>query len=335
MAFSRKKKEKGKSGTLVKSTVATFKALEKSDNKSKQEKLGSEGSSYVHAIKEVFYPESRLEPDTAAGDALAGEILASDIMPLVFTHLEVLSFEARKDLVLVFGNLVRRKNGNTYVWVDYFEHNLSLLDSLVGGYENNEIATTCGHLLRLCIEYESLARHVLFAPAFFNFFGYVENCEFDVASDAFATFKDLLTKHKVMCADFLEKNYDAVFQNYTKLLHSTNYVTRRQSLKLLGELLLDRANFNVMTKYISEQENLKLMMNLLRDRSKNIQFEAFHVFKVFVANPNKARPILEILVKNKDKLIAYLDTFQNDKEDEQFADEKAFLLKQIDQLPSS
>lgn len=35
-----------------------------------------------------------------------------------------------------------------------------------------------------------------------------------------------------------------------------------------------------MTKYISKPENLKLMMNLLRDKSPNIQFEAFHVFKV-------------------------------------------------------
>lgn len=50
--------------------------------------------------------------------------------------------------------------------------------------------------------------------------------------------------------------------------------------QLLGELLLDRANFTVMTKFIGNPDNLKLMMNLLRDKSKNIQFEAFHVFKV-------------------------------------------------------
>lgn len=57
-------------------------------------------------------------------------------------------------------------------------------------------------------------------------------------------------------------------------------MTKRQSLKLVGEILLDRTNFNVMTRYISSEENLKTMMNLLRDKSKNIQFEAFHVFKV-------------------------------------------------------
>ena len=60
--------------------------------------------------------------------------------------------------------------------------------------------------------------------------------------------------------------------------HPTTHVCTH--VQLLGELLLDRANFSVMSKFISNPENLKLMMNMLRDKSKNIQFEAFHVFKV-------------------------------------------------------
>lgn len=67
---------------------------------------------------------------------------------------------------------------------------------------------------------------------------------------------------------------------YNTLIVSNNYVTKRQSLKLLGEILLDRANYTIMTRYIASEANLKLMMNFLRDRSRNIQFEAFHVFKV-------------------------------------------------------
>ena len=58
--------------------------------------------------------------------------------------------------------------------------------------------------------------------------------------------QELLTKHKMLAADFLEANFERVFSgHYQKLLHSDNYVTRRQSLKLLGELLLDRHNFSV------------------------------------------------------------------------------------------
>jgi len=58
------------------------------------------------------------------------------------------------------------------------------------------------------------------------------------------------------------------------------------------------------------------------------------VFKVFVANPNKPAPILNILCKNKEKLIGFLSNFHNDKEDDQFTDEKAFLIKQIQSLPN-
>ncbi len=124
---------------------------------------------------------------------------------------------------------------------------------------------------------------------------------------------------------------------YQGLVQSQNYVTKRQSLKLLGEILLDRANFNVMTRYISSKENLQMVMNTLRDRSKNIQFEAFHVFKVsrataalpqallmmiparlqvFVANPNKPPPITAVLTNNKDRLLVFLREFHNDRDGE-------------------
>jgi len=63
--------------------------------------------------------------------------------------------------------------------------------------------------------------------------------------------------------------------------------------------------------------------------------------QVFVANPNKPAPIAAILRRNKDKLLVFLSSFHNDKEDEQFnvrplgsialmsQDEKQFLLAQI------
>jgi hypothetical protein len=117
---------------------------------------------------------------------------------------------------------------------------------------------------------------------------------------------------------------------YNVLIMSNNYVTKRQSLKLLGEILLDRANYSIMTRYIASEANLKLMMNFLRDRSRNIQFEAFHVFKVgytggscvvltvqvFVANPNKPPEIARILKRNKERLLIFLKDFHNDKEGE-------------------
>lgn len=68
-----------------------------------------------------------------------------------------------------------------------------------------------------------------------------------------------------------------------------------------------------MMTYISNPDNLKLVMNLLRDNSKNIQFEAFHIFKIFVVNPEKTESVLCILEKNKAKLISFLETFHEDR----------------------
>lgn len=60
---------------------------------------------------------------------------------------------------------------------------------------------------------------------------------------------------------------------------------------------------------------------------------AFFSPQVFVANPNKTQPILDILLKNQTKLIEFLSKFQNDRtEDEQFNDEKTYLVKQIRDL---
>lgn len=44
-------------------------------------------------------------------------------------------------------------------------------------------------MLRECIRYELLAKIVLQSQHFHDFFDYVEMSTFDIASDAFATFK--------------------------------------------------------------------------------------------------------------------------------------------------
>jgi len=55
--------------------------------------------------------------------------------------------------------------------------------------------------------------------------------------------------------------------------------------------------------------------------------------KVFVANPDKPRSIQEILLRNREKLIEFLTRFHTDRsEDEQFNDEKAYLIKQIKEM---
>ena len=63
------------------------------------------------------------------------------------------------------------------------------LNLCIWSYENQEIALNCGMMLRECCRSEDLARIMLYSEDFFNFFSYVEVSTFDIASDAFSTFK--------------------------------------------------------------------------------------------------------------------------------------------------
>ena len=56
-------------------------------------------------------------------------------------------------------------------------------------YENQQIALNCGIMLRESVKHEPLAKIILHDELFYSFFKYVETSTFDIASDAFSTFK--------------------------------------------------------------------------------------------------------------------------------------------------
>ena len=56
-------------------------------------------------------------------------------------------------------------------------------------YENQDVALNCGIMLRECCRYEELTKLIINSEQFYKFFEYVEFSTFDIASDAFLTFR--------------------------------------------------------------------------------------------------------------------------------------------------
>ncbi|XVE78343.1 hypothetical protein DITRI_Ditri13aG0137200 [Diplodiscus trichospermus] len=121
------------------------------------------------------------------------------------------------------------------------------------------------------------------------------------------------------------------FQEYnSRLLQSGSYITRRYAIKLLGNMLLDHSNSAVMLRYVTSLDNMiRIMINLLRDSNKTIKLDTFHVFKLFVANQNKPKEIISVLVTNKSNLLPFFGEFNIDKEDEQFEADKSQIIQEI------
>eukprot|EP00246_Nothoceros_aenigmaticus_P004769 TRINITY_DN1645_c0_g1_i1.p1 TRINITY_DN1645_c0_g1~~TRINITY_DN1645_c0_g1_i1.p1 ORF type:complete len:339 (+),score=76.04 TRINITY_DN1645_c0_g1_i1:446-1462(+) len=296
----------------------------------KREEKALELGKAIREMKIFLYGNSECEPVPEVQAQLTQEVFRENTMRLLILILPNLELEARKDITQVVANLQRQQVQSRLIACDYLEANKDLLDRLIAGYENSEVALHYGTMLRECIRHQSITRYVLESANVAKIFDYIELPNFDVASDAAATFKELLTRHKSTVAEYLTKNYDWFFQSFNvKLLQSEKYITRRQAVKLLADILLDRSNVAVMMRYVSSKENLIILMTLLKDPSKNIQVEAFHVFKVFVANVNKPADIVSILLGNRSKLLRFFESFKTEKEDEQFDADKAQVVKEI------
>ncbi|RYR12074.1 hypothetical protein Ahy_B04g069601 isoform D [Arachis hypogaea] len=274
---------------------------------SKREEKMSELYKNIRELKSILYGNSESEPVSEACAQLTQEFFRENTLRLLIKCLPKLNLESRKDVTQVVANLQRQQVHSKLIASDYLETNMDLMDILILGYENSDMALHYGAMLRECIRHQIVAKYVLNSPHMKKFFDYIQLPNFDIAADAAATFKELLTRHKSTVAEFLSKNYEW----------------------LLGDMLLDRSNSVVMTRYVSSRDNLRILMNLLRETSKSIQIEAFHVFKLFAANQNKPADIISILVANKSKILRLLEDFKLEKEDEQFEADKAQVMREI------
>jgi len=314
------------------------------------EKINIDTTKYLSEVKRVLAKPGENEQQNPAFTndyiqlMIEHIVKRKDLLFNLLTSLEYVSFESKKEISHIVGALLRRGSDGALVGsgdhgmgvvMKHVYMNSKIIDLLVNNYQSqkNDVALNSGQVLRECIKNEELTLVVL-EQHHEKFFEYANLASFDILSDAFSTFRDLMTRHKHTVKKFLEENYQTFLKNYNeRLIESENYVTKRQSIKLLSEVLLDKINFNVMSRYVADVDNLKVIMKLLGDRSAAITLEAFHVFKIFVANPKKTEKVEKLLIKNKEKLIHFLTEFRVDQsQDEQFEEERTYLIKQIRQL---
>eukprot|EP00537_Pseudo-nitzschia_pungens_P002681 CAMPEP_0172360090 /NCGR_PEP_ID=MMETSP1060-20121228/4177_1 /TAXON_ID=37318 /ORGANISM="Pseudo-nitzschia pungens, Strain cf. cingulata" /LENGTH=440 /DNA_ID=CAMNT_0013081973 /DNA_START=50 /DNA_END=1369 /DNA_ORIENTATION=- len=284
----------------------------------------------------------------------------------IFNYLLVCGFEgADRDIYIPVMNKFR-----DYVVLN-FEAILSAImnghDVSSGSSSNatTDIVLHCGSMYRSCFRHSRLYGQLVvttrrveqFVFPFIDRYALLPN--FDVSSDAMESIKLVMTAGTTagtdnsndstamtpidaksqqemaeLAATFLIRDYDSVWThrfNLKLLSTDANYMTKRVALQILSTVLLTRSNYSVMIKYVNSRTNLILVMKLLRDTSPHITLDAFHVFKVFVANPNKIPEVEKILRDNSQKLCAYLETLHSDKEatDQQFADEKRLIIATI------
>jgi len=169
---------------LVKHCRDSLSSLEKSTGNPKlAEKANEELSKALAGMKITLYGDAEHEPNQESVSALANDIYSTDLIGLLLSNLGKYDFEAKKDVVSIFNNLLRRQLGSKSPTVDYICRNTAILDALATGYESSDTALNAGAMLRECCRHETLTKLVVYSPNLWKYFKYVEVANFDIASD--------------------------------------------------------------------------------------------------------------------------------------------------------
>jgi len=264
------------------------------------------------------------------------QFLAADLPVQLLSQMISLDFEVRKDVMnvccaLLWPDLPEEVAAQV---MEYVRFHPTLFTKLMDSYANEEAALFSGVVLRSFFRYGQLVETFLMSGKAFELIRYARHPCIDVASDAIYTLRMAMLEHKEVSGPWLLANYEEFFALYNPLLQCQDYVVERQALTLLAGMLMDRNFQKSMMAYVSNEQNLKIVMNLLLADSSAIQAEAFHVFKIFVVNPQKPLRIQQILVKNKDRLVALLQTLHARSDDANFsADQQKVIGRLLDMQP--
>eukprot|EP00440_Ansanella_granifera_P014000 gb/GFBE01015215.1/.p1 GENE.gb/GFBE01015215.1/~~gb/GFBE01015215.1/.p1 ORF type:complete len:438 (+),score=109.40 gb/GFBE01015215.1/:1-1314(+) len=255
---------------------------------------------------------SHLPPKEATPDQVEvlEHFIAADLPVQLLAQLGHLEFEARKDVMnvccaLLWPDLPDEVSGQV---LEYLRYHPTVFHLLVDSYDSDEAALHCGVVLRSFLRHSELVGAFLGSGKVLELIRFAKHPSMDISSDAIYTLRMVMLEHKEVSGPWLNGHFDEFFAAYNQLLSSEDYVVERQALTLLACMLLDKNFQRVMVTYVSSLKNLQIFMNLLLDDSTVIQAEAFHVFKIFVVNPQKPARIQQILVKNKEKLVDLIQT---------------------------
>jgi len=288
--------------------------------------------------------EGRAEPSMSDEVRnLLTALLSADVLVRLVSNLGLLDFEVKKAVTKAFSwcmQLHEPDGWPTKQVIEYIAANPRFLQILVTGCLEPPTSQQFKYTGCFCVLLSAGMRHssiveVLLREGFLSqIMGGLDSSSFEVTSEAFAILTEILLDNRDVSAPYVNEHFEEFFAQCHAVLRKNDYVTVRRLLKLLGDLLFEPQYQKVMIRYVNKVEFLQLQMTLLRDKSKSIQFEAFNIFKIFVANPRKTPKVHQILYQNRDKLVKLLRnlSWTSREEDEVFLQDRHTTIEKLKTL---
>ncbi|EED79203.1 predicted protein [Postia placenta Mad-698-R] len=101
-------------------------------------KANEDAAKNLQQIKAILYGDGDPLPELVA--QLAQEVYATDLLYQLLLNIRRLEFEARKDVVQIFNNLLRRQIGARFPTVEYLNTHREALFAAFDGYRDEDVA---------------------------------------------------------------------------------------------------------------------------------------------------------------------------------------------------
>jgi calcium binding protein 39 len=224
--------------------------------------------------------------------------------------------------------------------VDYLISHADAVKTLFKTYGKNASSADViiGVMIRDATRFSQIIEYIFKQDLVYELFSVLVSDNFDVSTDAFQTLKDVLTNHNEISAPWLTRNFEKFFPECMKLLKpkdngKTDYVTVRQMVALLSTIMLERPFMETMIQFVCHEEFLITTLVLLGNASKVVQYETFHLFKIFAANPRKPPKIAKLLNQNRERIMKILDQIEQDRlDDHEFKQDKNAVVAKLNAL---
>ena len=105
----------------------------------------------------------RVDPLPELVAQLAQETYNTDLLHHLVVNIARFEFEARKDVVQIFNNLLRRQIGSRWPTVEYISGKHDVIFAALAGYESEEVALNTGMILKEMLKHEQLSKILLYS----------------------------------------------------------------------------------------------------------------------------------------------------------------------------
>ena len=312
--------KKATDGILAYKSAATA-----NDEAKKAESLEKINKNF-NRMTDILYKKKEGEEASARALQLVTDLSHSDFILLGVKNIPLLPTEQRKQFTFIFTASVVHQTGSEYPVVAYVMRNIEILDTLLRFYDHPELAITAGEMLRVCAHNPVLARELLQPKRLDILISYFNVSHFDVSSDSYATFKELIFVSPYG-EEFINENAKTVIEKLQSTLAEASYASCTQSLQLIHEIVNKYPTFK--KEYISDEKNLVVAMKLMTSQYKNISMEAFQLFTLFVLPDERPEPVTNILRTNQEALTSYVKALLEGIDDQKLQEEKDALLMKL------